>query len=276
MRSLRSRLFVLLLLLSPFFAACAESSSKEGRDSTAAVGTDEAGVDVEVSDAEWIAGGVPDPDRPWNSEDMTAAHEAISRVSKESGGQLPRYKSPSGGRVFARIVSLENLAFMRNDSISLDERIAQGASLIESYVLVYYQYLTAAMSDDDYSAELTEMMIAVLKMEEELVTVMDQFVASLDDEVRESDFFKSGLAQMQEGIVESLEGSITVLRDDDTFTAAQLEKLANAIGETSPVLLAFLGEEHVRKLSGEADETIAKTDNTVVQDALRESFGQTR
>lgn len=267
----------LLFLLSLFpvltLASCTESSDKGPEDSTAAAGEEQVSQEQATTfpDSVWIAKGIPDPTRPWNSDEMGQALKVI-QASNAANGPLPHYDSTGKEKTFARIASRENFTFFRDDSLSVDQRINSGVSTVAAYTQIYFLYANAAMNKGLYADELTELMGTLLKAEAEFTVLMTNFIKTVPKDRKESEQFKSGMKQMREGIAQSINGTIVVLRDKGAFSAGQLEKIALALKETAPDMLPFLDEELMAKLRTEAEKTIAEGDNETAKSVLRDLF----
>ncbi len=261
------RLFPILV---PFFllvSSCGENDSTAEQADTTAVTQERQGISV----AEWKAQGGPNPTQPWGEAEMLKGVEVYQSMRRTGTHDLPR-KSGEGSEIFARLISPDNLNFLADDSIPSEARMESLGRYMTGLTQIYLIYTGAAMGGEPYEDEVIEVMIVLIGTEARFMEILQDYLATVDPERKEDELFKSGMRQVQDGLTQSLKGVITVLRDKEVFTRAQLERLAGSLRKDGVDLIAGLDEEHHAQLESEARATLAATDDPVIQDALREAF----
>lgn len=264
---------ILLSFSLAVLTSCADSSGENDvPDSTATL--QQAGPNDQAAvtpDSVWMARGLPDPSRPWNAEEKQKALEALQKESGRSG-ELPRYDSTGKNRMFARIALPENIEFFRNDSLTAQERVNRGMVAVSYILQMYMLYTGRLMSGAEHSEEITQLIPNLLRIEAEFTRVGMEMVEAFPQKRRETEQVRTGVRQMREGLVGSIDAVLRVLRDKTVFTSGQLERIAAALRETAPAMLPYIEEEERAQLQAEAEATIAETENESVKNVLRELF----
>ena len=268
------RLPIAGLLLALVLLSCASDESRGTSEDTSSSSADtsvEAYKAIKLSDKDWIDRGIPDPNRVWQGGDMLKAVQVLQQARASGNIELPRM-SGAGSRIFDRMTSRENLAVFQNTSLPPEERMAQGATLMTPFTQIYLLYIQAAMNGEVYSDEVIESIITLLYIESEFTELVDSYVATIPETQRETPDFQAGMKQIRDGIAQSLNGTITILRDKGSFYPAQLERLADSLEIYTPVLLENVGEEHYNQLQEEAATTIKQTKNEAIIETLQKIF----
>jgi len=124
--------------------------------------------------------GMPDCDSVWNREDYSNAFVVLANVKREKPFALPIKDSQRSGVLFYRIISLENLSFLQEDSLYLHEK----ALLIKSYLSVYDEiidiYTNILMREQYYNPELVEIWIFGLRFTQKMLDLAHEINESED------------------------------------------------------------------------------------------------
>ena len=81
--------------------------------------------DPTLKSEDYIRLGLPAPGTVWSSADMMQANKVLAAFTLEKAEQLPRYKSPRSGEVFARLTSTESLPSFKDRQVPLQTRLLQ-------------------------------------------------------------------------------------------------------------------------------------------------------
>lgn len=84
-----------------------------------------------MTPGEYIKLGLPDYSRIWNYEDYINACEVLDDIKNTKPRSLPRKNSDRSGMYFNRIINLDNLDFVLDETLSLQQR----AYRIQSYIV---------------------------------------------------------------------------------------------------------------------------------------------
>ncbi len=263
---------IVLSLLSIITLSACSSSSEEHAETLADSTSAAAAAPLGFPDSVWAEKGIPDPNKHWQSEDFNITYAVLKKEQRSGSGYLPRMTPEAGAKTFARITSFHNLDILEADSLDPQQRLLAGTELIMPYTQIYMLYLNKLERDQSYAPELIEMMASILHLEEEFMMVVREYISTVPVENRESEQFQKGITQIEEGITQTVSGVIGVLRDKDTFTQAQLEKLANTLRNTGSELLANLDKPYRQELELEAARTIREINNPVIENALEHLF----
>ncbi|MCB0713722.1 MAG: hypothetical protein KDD67_15450 [Ignavibacteriae bacterium] len=271
--SLHKRLFVPLALTVVLLVSCGKNGEKENPspDQTESDSTTHTRLGISVE--EWIAENGPDPSTPWGVSELNRAIQVIQSIRRTGTHGLPRLGgNGSGKEVFARLISEENLQQLTPDSASLEEKMGPLGQFMTVETQIYMVYAGAMMGGEGYTDEMIELMSFLLTTESHFMKVLQAYLKTVTPEQRETVSFKTGMKQVQDGLTQSLEGIITVLRDKGVFSQAQLERLATSFQTLGPALIAGLDESYQQQLQSKAVLTLEATDNEKIGQALRAAF----
>lgn len=122
--------------------------------------------------------GMPDYDTVWNIEDYETAFFVLKTLKYGKPLDLPAKDSEKSGLLFSRMVNIENLSFLEDDSLPLYEK----AQLIKWYFDIYPGlmdvYTSMVMEQQYYIRELVEIDIFAVKMAQEMLDLGNKINAS--------------------------------------------------------------------------------------------------
>ncbi|MGE3800789.1 MAG: hypothetical protein AB7H80_07195 [Candidatus Kapaibacterium sp.] len=266
-------LLALVLLLSCGEGGKGESEKSEEISTNQTEQDSKSQTRLGISVEEWIAENGPDPSTPWGVSELNRAIQVIQSIRRTGTHGLPRLGGNGTGKeIFARIISEENLHQLTPDSASLEEKMGPLGQFMTVETQIYMVYAGAMMGGEGYTDEMIELMSFLLTTESEFMEILQAYLKTVTPEQRETESFKTGMKQVQDGLTQSLEGMITVLRDKGVFSQAQLERLATSLQTLGPPLVAGLDESYQQQLQGKAVLTLEATDNEKIAQALHAVF----
>ena len=77
--------------------------------------------------------GVPDPTRAWNPDDVTIAMDRLTSIKWDKPYTLPRKNSEKSGVLFDRMVGLDNMTFLQDDSLEYHEKAYQSMQYMQLF-----------------------------------------------------------------------------------------------------------------------------------------------
>ena len=95
--------FILILILSISLSACKQADYTDH-----SLGLDE-----------YLELGMPDHNRVWGLEDYSTAFYVLNTLKFERPYTLPNRESERSGMLFSRMINIENLAFLQDDTLPL-------------------------------------------------------------------------------------------------------------------------------------------------------------
>ena len=136
--------------------------------------------DHSLNEDDYTKLGVPDHNRSWDGKDYTTACNTLFKLKYQNPLSLPVKNSTRSGRVFDRIVSLNNLSFLDIDSLPLYKK----AYLISTFVNIQSTlldiYYDGARTKQFYSTELVHIYIFGLQIVEKMMELAKKINDSSD------------------------------------------------------------------------------------------------
>ncbi len=110
--------------------------------------------------------GIPDPDKEWNMADYSQAHNVLAKLKWEQELQLPVKDSQKSGALFKRMISRDYLSFLRDSTISRNEK----ARRISEFSVVYDYWMdiynVPTVNKNYYDREIMDVRIFNLNLSE--------------------------------------------------------------------------------------------------------------
>ena len=109
--------FLLILVLSVFFGSCKRPNE----------------TDHSYTLEEYQELGMPDYSSVWNFQDYSTAFAVLLKVKSEKPFALPIKDGQRSGVLFYRMISLENLSFLQDESLPLHEKAIRIKGILNIY-----------------------------------------------------------------------------------------------------------------------------------------------
>jgi len=155
--------------------------------------------DLSLTRQEYLALGVPDYDNIWTQDDYIDAFTILNKLKLTKPSSLPKKDSKKSGKLFERIISDENFAFLLVDTLSLSEKAYQ----IQYYSSIQNElvrlYTIVLNKDQYYYQELIEIYIFGLNVTQKKLDLANKIMKS---EAGEDKKMQYGLYSVQLGYME--------------------------------------------------------------------------
>lgn len=113
--------------------------------------------------------GLPDPTRIWNSKDYVDAYGALDMIKVMNPLSLPKKDSEKSGKYFNRIIDLDNLSFLLDESLSLNDRAYQIQAYINIQGSLINVYTDLENTEQYYNRELIDLYIFSLSITQNML-----------------------------------------------------------------------------------------------------------
>lgn len=149
--------------------------------------------DPSYTPEEYTEMGLPSHLMIWNIEDYNTACSLLDELKVIEPLSLPKKGSSKSGEYFKRIVDLDNLSFILDETISLRDRAFQ----IQGYMDIQAYLITIYTNPEDtvqqfYNSELVELYIFGLSIAQNMLDLGYRINESVDEEDLEMQYaFKS-------------------------------------------------------------------------------------
>jgi hypothetical protein len=197
---MKDHLFLLLLLLL-ITSSCRESSEK----------------DFSLNQKEYEKLGMPAYSGIWGHGDYLKVCAALDRLKSTKPLSLPKKNSEKSGMYFDQMISLKNLSFLEDNSISLNDKAFE----VQAYIGIQSQlagiYTDILRREQYYNQELIDIYIFGLIITEKMLDLADK----INNSNAEADIrMQSGYRAIQYSYL-TMAGF--VLRNQAAFTLYSLE-----------------------------------------------------
>lgn len=218
--------------------------------------------------AAYVEAGAPASDREWTADDYERFSKILPGIAGKNPRQLPRFDSARSGPLMKRLVSEENFAVLHDRNLPLDARIGQVVALNQSSAAILAQYVDATNKGESFDRELIELTIFITKVNIETWTAVDELLATLTPEDRETR--AGGLAQMRSGSAQIVSGALTSFGETTVYRSSELRRLAVALEKLLPVVLQRLSAESAAEVIVHLRSVVNETNDEQVAASLRE------
>ena len=124
--------------------------------------------------------GIPEPNKIWTLNEYSAAFGSLMELKFNKPFALPVKDSKRSGALFNRMISFENMSFLNDESIPLNEK----AHLIKEYLDVHGEmidvYTNIRMKKQYYHRELIDINIFGLSLAEKMLDLAKEINESED------------------------------------------------------------------------------------------------
>ena len=197
---------------------------------------------------DYIALGMPAPNREWSHIDYDNAAKVIVKLPRES---LPRLGKSEG--CFERIVTHENLDLLFSKSLPLDQRMGAALSYMSSIGQVFKTYAMHPYQAHVLAEEASRLVEMQLFMVSSLMPLMEEFMSSLPPQQRTS-VREDGKRQLIAGLEQALIANITMAGETTVWTVNQRRSFVDALKEALKRAWPYLTEPFKRELPVRAKE----------------------
>ncbi len=113
--------------------------------------------------------GMPDYNSVWNMEDYSNAFYALNTLKYQKPKALPTRDSEKSGVLFSRMISLDNLSFLQDETLPLYAKAGMIKWFVNSLMELKVAYTTFGMSTQYYVRELNDIDITRLRVAQRML-----------------------------------------------------------------------------------------------------------
>lgn len=190
--------------------------------------------DHSLTPAIYIQRGLPANDRPWVGADYRQTASVLKTLMETDPTLLPRYKSPSSGAMFARIVSPENFGRFRNEAFSRQTRIAEASDILGGVSRILLVYNSATDQTRVFDSEEVELSRFLLEISRDFMQLTDAR-NGLSGDMPAMD-----RQQMSQGLASIMSGCLRMLKEKNFFRPSELVRLADTEEVIFPQIFSYL------------------------------------
>lgn len=186
---------------------------------------------------QYVALGVPSPDRLWSGEDYALALQALSALAEKNPAELPRYRSTRSGALFARLTSFENVDSIRKLQFPPLTQVQLVSTILDPSSRILMLYLGAHSTHGSLSAEMIELQSLVTHSAAEMLDAIDRIPPA---DIKNREAFESGLAKVRLGMGTVVMGALTTLSERDVYSDEERLRFLGNLKSDVPRMLPRL------------------------------------
>ena len=234
--------------------------------------------DKSLTPTEYVRLGLPSHDRDWVGNDMKIAADALAAIAKKDRTQLPRSESKTSGKVFARIISNDNLEMFKNKSVPVQQRLGSCVTHMDANRLILTTYLDAFQNRAVSDRDMLDVLESTLRVSAVIMDIADEFLPLLDENDPSYPARMKGLDQMKRGLSTVASGAIVTLTESNSYRPKELKRFAGKLKDTLPRLFKILTkdthEEFSLRLQGFAQDDSMKVMRPELEELIQKLEGK--
>ena len=182
-------------------------------------------ADNSLTVEQYIKLGVPDPWSEWNMEDFSQVHVALTRIKWQKPFQLPRKDSEKSGLLFEHMLSFDNMSFLNNNELSLNEKAERIAAFVQVYDYWMDVYSNPIITNI-YHRELIDIQIFNLGVTERMLRLAQEINKS---DVPTAVALQYGYKSIQMNFLNCLTNDLKVQSRTSQFLKRDLDRMADTV-----------------------------------------------
>jgi len=225
--------------------------------------------DLSLTPQQYTQLGMPTYNAIWSEKDFQKAQNAINSVIIKNFYSLPKKGSIRSGNLFRRIVSKDNLSFLEDTTISLQEKAYRIQSLGNMMGQMGTLYTDKIKIRQYYSQELVEIYVAHLYIRGKMLELADKINKSAR---QEEIMMQSG----RKGIVSSYIMLISFLVSEqektEAFPAPDLRRLNREILNSLSLNMQYLDADSKQRIYDAIKNSLEKSKSGFRSKSLKNSL----
>lgn len=218
---------------------------------------------------------------------MAKAVAVLENFASTDAAQLPRYRSKKSGLLFDRLTADDNLGLYRNKTLPLELRFPDAMQYLESFNKLSKVYLSAFIKKKVGDSELIENMGATLRITVVMISLVNEFLQTIDINDPNNAVRKQGLEQMKNGMSNVVAGALQTLTESSAFRSSERKRLCRSLQSTLPEILpelsdatqaefrstmkSFIGDSALQNLNPELSDMVSAVEKALNPDSPLDS-----
>lgn len=200
--------------------------------------------------------GVPDPIRVWDFDDIRTAHYSLAGIKWNKPYTLPRKDSKKSGLLFDRMITLENMTFLKNDTIKFHEKgylSLEFLQLIENWKELY---TNPAWKNQYYQRELVDLNINEVRVTQIMVDLTKKIMVSEDPIDM---MMREGVPQVKENYVSSLINALHTQKATSEVLQKDIERMSDSLSASIMRNTEWLDSASINKIRNSIHNIVDST-----------------
>ena len=242
---------LLILILSVSLSACNNADE----------------IDHSLTLEEYRELGVPDYDRVWSMEDYSNAFYVLNTLKYNTPMALPARESQKSGLLFSRMISMENLAFLQDETLPLYAKADLIKWFVNTLMELKVAYTIIGTERQYYARELVDIDIFRLSVAHQMLELGQRINESEDpsDVVMQSDY-----PAIQKMYLSLLSELFDIQQHTSLYPEETLELLSDTLSSSVRKNMDWFDEEASEKIKGEMLAVMDGTPSRRIKNEYRE------
>jgi len=222
----------------------------------------ESNWDQSLSIEEYKDMGMPDPNRVWDTEELTTAINVLSGIKWSKPYILPRKNSEKSGELFKRMISLDNMFFGKGDSLQLHEKAILSSEFLQIFGRWQDVYTHPMLKKQYYHTELVDISINEVRITEMMVELQKEIMAS-DDPL--DVMLQPGAPGIRSNYISSLKNALNIQSYASHFLDEDLALLTDSLSASMVRNRSWMDSLSVEELKSYINIVLDSTSSQYVQ-----------
>lgn len=211
--------------------------------------------------------GMPDPTMVWNSDELSVAIGILSEIKWSKPYTLPRKGSKKSGVLFDRLIDLDNMVFLHNDTLKHYEKAYFSMQFLQIFEQWNDVYTHPMWKKQYYHRELVYININEVRVTEIMVGLTEYIMAS-DDPYDVA--LQSGVPNVKADCVASMINVLNLQSHTSQFLKEDLELLADSLSASVLRNKDWMDSASINQLNKSIDVVLDSTSSEYVREKYQE------
>jgi len=212
--------------------------------------------------------GMPDYNKVWSMQDYSTAFYVLNTLKYENAKALPVRGSEKSGKLFSRMISIDNLFFLQDETLPLHAKADRIKWFVNTLMELKVAYTSPGPGGEQYYVrELMDIDIFRVSVAHKMLDLGQQINASEDpsDVVMQSDY-----PQIQRMYLDILRELFELQQDESAFPRETLELLSDSLSASLRANMVWFDPDASEKIKQEMLEVMDKTSSRKIKMEYKE------
>lgn len=219
----------------------------------------------------YCQGIAPSISKEWTSH---AYVELSNYLDDLSSSEYPTLSSK--GDLFHKTINSISQPILQNQDLSLDLRMQQAINLHTAVNQILMKYNNAYVAGIDYSTELSYLLGLSLSVSTQVISVVEEFIQTLDPSNEKYEAQLEGLKMMRNGTATQLDGALISLAETHAFSNEERKIMATYIAANAYEILSFLEEGYKTEFTLKLERHIMFENEGQIKEKLKPLLNKLR
>lgn len=213
--------------------------------------------------------GIPDPGKVWNFDEIQTAYYSLSGIKWDKPYTLPRKDSKKSGVLFDRMITLENMTFLQNDTLKLHEKGYMSLDFLKLTENWNDLYTNPVWKNQYYQRELVDININEVRITEIMVDLTKKILVS-EDPI--DIMMQEGIPKVKENYVSSLINALNSQKETSEVLQKDIERMTDSLSSSITRNREWLDSASTNKIRNSIHTIVDNTSLDYVKEQYQTIF----